>query len=115
MFNWLKKREKSEYVEIPKTLAVDYKKWDPDAGLGELVVFNGKAINIRRQKLDYPKYILPEDIFRITLYADDGRPDQVRDFPIDKPMRADEMFTLRMEDELGYTHLLIGGFGQVGD
>lgn len=109
MFNWLKK------TKVPKGLAVDYKKWDHNAGLGDKVMFNGKAIYIRRQQLDYSRSCSKGDTFRLTLSADDGRPDQVRDFPIDEPIRADECFTFRMDDELGYTHLLIGGFGQVGD
>lgn len=97
MFNWFKK--KVERREMPH----------PDQGLMEKHEFQGKAVNVYKKKFDQPRRIHDGDLLIITAL------DKRRSFDIDRSMRVDEAFMFYMDDALGYTHVMIGGFGQVGD
>lgn len=107
MWGWLKKKEDECTFEVA----------DADNGLRAIdyVNFNGKAVKIIRSPI-ISKTMEANDTFRIQMTNNHtGEVRMRRDFAIEKPMRADEIFTLNLEDELGYKTCLIGGFGQIGD
>lgn len=105
MWGWLKKKERTFEVI------------DTDSGLRSIdyVNFNGKQIRIIRSPID-SRSMKAGDTFRIQMTENlTGSVIMKRDFDIDRCMRADEVFTFQLEDELGYKTALIGGFGQLGD
>lgn len=91
------------------------KMWSPDSGISEEHQFNGKAITVKKMPFTESRVLLPKDQLVLTMTDSNGITAQARTFEITKNIRADEGFMFEMEDELGYTHALVGGFGQVGD
>jgi len=74
---------------------------------------NGKPIEIIKQPLEYPRYVMKDD--ELQLYLDDEYGNRLaeRSFRIDRSYEINELFMFSIEDEFGYKQAVLGGFGEL--
>jgi hypothetical protein len=75
--------------------------------------FNGKPLEIIKQPLEHPRYVMKDDELPLYIADEDGNRVAERSFRLDRSYEINELFMVRIEDEFGYKQAVLGGFGEL--